>query len=108
MGSARPATSEGLPALAERFSANGSGARGDRVVEPRGSGTRLRCDLPLASTRIECDFRHSLVEPAVTHGPSGDLLTIIHGQERVTIAISRHGLLALWAVVGTAVARRPQ
>ena len=78
------------------------------MPEPRGSSTRLSCDRPLATTRIECDFRHSLVEPAVTHGPGGDLLTIIHAQERVTIALSRHGLLALWAVVGAAVERRPQ
>ena len=45
--------------------------------------------------RIECDFRHGVVEPTITHGPDGPVLALAHGQARVVIALSDHSLSAL-------------
>ena len=45
--------------------------------------------------RIECDFRHGLVDPTITRGPDGPVLSIAHGQASVIIALSEHSLNAL-------------
>jgi len=53
--------------------------------------------------RVECDFRHGLADPTVTRGPGGPVLSLAHGQERVTIALSEHSLRALWLAVAVSV-----
>ena len=45
--------------------------------------------------RIECDFRHGLVDSTITHGPDGPVLSLTHGQACLIIALSEHGLSAL-------------
>ena len=47
------------------------------------------------TTRIECDFRHGLADPTITRGPGGPVLSLVHGQESVSIALSEHSLRAL-------------
>ena len=49
--------------------------------------------------RIECDFRHGLADPAITRGPGGPVLSLVQGQERVSIALSEDSLRALWLAV---------
>lgn len=108
MRTAPPAAPDERPGPEGGPSAKGHRPRGDQPGESRQSSPRPRCDLPLATTRIECDFRHGLIEPAIARGPGGRVLSIVHGQERVTIALSEHGLLALWAAVGAAVSEDPK
>ena len=55
------------------------------------------------TTRIECDFRHGLCDPTVARTPTGPVLDLVHGMERVTVAMSEHSLQALWLAVATAV-----
>jgi hypothetical protein len=100
---APPAAPEEMPGPERGLSANGHRPRGDQPAKRQAFSPGVRCDLPVATTRIECDFRHGLIEPAIARGPGGRILTMIHGQERITIALSEHGLLALWAAVGAAV-----
>jgi len=100
---APPAASDDEPEPEGGPSANGHRPRGDRPAERHASNQHVRCDLPVTTTRIECDFRHGLIEPAIARGPGGFVLTMIHGQERVTVALTEHGLLALWAAVGATV-----
>ena len=55
-----------------------------------------------AAMRIECDFRHGLAEPAITRDRSGGpVLSLIHGQAQMTIALSEHSLRALALVILT-------
>ena len=49
--------------------------------------------------RIECDFRHGLVEPTITRGGEGLVLGMAHGQDHVRIALSEHSLTALYLVL---------
>ena len=53
--------------------------------------------------RIEFDFRHGLAEPTVTRGSGGPVLSLVQGQERVTIALSEDSLRALWLAVAVSV-----
>ena len=53
--------------------------------------------------RIECDFRHGLADPSITRGPGGLVLSLVHGQETITVAMSEHSLRALWLAVAVAV-----
>ena len=53
------------------------------------------------AVRIACDFRHGLVEPAITRDPSGPVLSLVHGQAKVIIALSEHSLRALALVTLT-------
>ncbi len=54
--------------------------------------------------RIECDFRHGLAEPALTRGGDGEpILSLAHGQDHVTIALSEHSLRALGLAILTSV-----
>ena len=53
--------------------------------------------------RVECDFRHGMAEPTVTRGPEGPVLSLVHGRERVSIALSEHSLRALWLAVAVSV-----
>jgi hypothetical protein len=55
------------------------------------------------TTRIECDFRHGLAEPTVTRGPFGPILSLVHGQECITLALSEASLRALWLAVVVAI-----
>ena len=55
------------------------------------------------TTRIECDFRHGLANPTVTRGPFGPTLSLVHGQEQITVALSEASLRALWLAVAVAV-----
>ena len=55
------------------------------------------------TTRIECDFRHGLADPTITRGPGGPVLSLVHGQESVSIALSEHSLRALWLAVAVSV-----
>jgi hypothetical protein len=55
------------------------------------------------TTRIECDFRHGLAEPTVARGPFGPTLSLVHGQEQITVALSEASLRALWLAVVVAI-----
>jgi len=55
------------------------------------------------TTRIECDFRHGLAEPTVTRTPTGLVLSLVHGQESITVALSEHSLQSLWLAVAVVV-----
>ena len=55
------------------------------------------------TTRIECDFRHGLADPSITRAPGGPVLSLVHGQESITVAMSEHSLRALWLAVAVAV-----
>ena len=52
--------------------------------------------------RIECVFRHGLAEPAITRDADDEpVLSLAHGQDRVTIALSEHSLRALGLAILT-------
>jgi hypothetical protein len=52
--------------------------------------------------RIECDFRQGLAEPAITRGDEREpILSLAHGQDRVSIALSAHSLRALGLAILT-------
>jgi len=51
--------------------------------------------------RIECDFRHGLAEPTITREPAGPVVSVVHGQTRLTIALSEHSLRALGLAIAT-------
>ena len=53
--------------------------------------------------RIECDFRHGLADPSIRREPGGPVLSLVHGQESITVAMSEHSLRALWLEVAVAV-----
>ena len=53
--------------------------------------------------RVECDFRHGLADPTVTQGPGGPVLSLVQGQERVSIALSGDSLRALRLAVAVSV-----
>jgi hypothetical protein len=54
--------------------------------------------------RIDCDFRHSLAEPAITRDDAGEpVVSFTHGQDRVSIALSEHSLRALGLAILTSV-----
>ena len=55
------------------------------------------------TTRIECDFRHGLCDPMIARTPTGPVLSLVHGQERITVALSEHSLRALWLAVAVVV-----
>ena len=55
------------------------------------------------TTRIECDFRHGLAEPTIDRTPTGPILSLVHGQESITVAMSEHTLRALWLAVAVVV-----
>jgi hypothetical protein len=55
------------------------------------------------TTRIECDFRHGLCDPTLTRTPTGPVLSLVHGQESITVALSEHSLRALWLAVAVVV-----
>ena len=55
------------------------------------------------TTRIECDFRHGLAEPMIARTPTGPILSLVHGQESITVAMSEHTLRALWLAVAVVV-----
>jgi hypothetical protein len=55
------------------------------------------------TTHIECDFRHGLADPRITRGPEGPVLSLVQGQERVSIALSEHSLRALWLALAVSV-----
>ena len=45
--------------------------------------------------RLECDFRHGLPEPTITRDDNGPVLSLVHGQDRLSIALSESSLCAL-------------
>jgi hypothetical protein len=54
--------------------------------------------------RIACDFRHGLAEPAITHDADGEpILSLAHGQDCVSIALSEHSLRALGLAILTSI-----
>ena len=53
--------------------------------------------------RVDFDFRHGLAEPAITRDDDGPVLSLAHGQDRVTIALSEHSLRALGLAILTSV-----
>ena len=55
------------------------------------------------ATRIECDFRHGLAEPTITRDDGGPVLSLVHGQDRVSIALSEHSLGALCVALATSI-----
>ena len=55
------------------------------------------------TTRIECDFRHGLAEPMIARTPTGPILSLVHGQESITVALSEHSLRTLWLAVAVVV-----
>ena len=55
------------------------------------------------TTRIECDFRHGLCDPMIARTPTGPVLSLVHGQESITVAMSESSLRALWLAVAVVV-----
>jgi len=55
------------------------------------------------TTRIECELRHGLAEPTVTRGPFGPILSLVHRQECITVALSEASLRALWLAMVVAI-----
>lgn len=53
--------------------------------------------------RIECDFRHGLAEPTITRELSGPVLSVVHAQTSLTIALSEHSLRALGLAIVTTI-----
>lgn len=53
------------------------------------------------AVRVACDFRHGLLEPAITRDPSGPVLSLVYGQTHVIIGLSEHSLRALALVLLT-------
>ena len=58
------------------------------------------------SARVEFDFRHGLAEPTITRDDDGDpVVVLVHGQDRVRIALSEQSLRALGLAILTSVGR---
>jgi len=55
------------------------------------------------TTRVECDFRHGLAEPMIERTPTGPILSLVHGQESITVAMSESSLRTLWLAVAVVV-----
>ena len=55
------------------------------------------------TTRIDCDFRHGLAAPTIDRTPTGLILSLVHGQERITVALSEYSLQSLWLAVAAVV-----
>jgi hypothetical protein len=53
--------------------------------------------------RIACDFRHGLAEPAITRDDDGPVLSLAHGKDRVSLALSEHSLRALGLAILTSI-----
>ena len=53
--------------------------------------------------RLECDFRHGLVYPAITRDEEGPVMSFAHGDAYIAIALSEHSLRALWLAVAASV-----
>ena len=53
--------------------------------------------------RIECDFRHGLVYPAITREAEGPVVSFAHGDAYIAIALSEHSLRALWLAMAASV-----
>jgi hypothetical protein len=45
--------------------------------------------------RLECDLRHGVVEPTISREPSGPVLSFVHSQTYLRLALSEHSLRAL-------------
>ena len=45
--------------------------------------------------RLECDLRHGLAEPTIAREPAGPVLSLVHGQTYLRLALSEHSLRAL-------------
>ena len=54
---------------------------------------------PPMGMRVDCDFRHGLIEPAIARDDGGPVLTLVHGLDRVTIALSESSVHALGLAV---------
>ncbi len=56
--------------------------------------------------RVDLDFRHGLAEPTITRSEDGEpIVTLAHGGDRVSIALSEHSLRALGLAILTSVGR---
>ena len=53
--------------------------------------------------RIELDFRHGLAEPTITRDADGPVLSLAHGHDSVSIALSEHSLGALCLALATSI-----
>ena len=53
--------------------------------------------------RIVCDFRHGVVEPAISREDGEPVLSLVHGQDRVRIALSESSLRALGLAILTSI-----
>ena len=55
--------------------------------------------------RLECDLRHGLAEPTIAREPAGPVLSLVHGQTYLRLALSEHSLrslgLAILASIGS-------
>jgi hypothetical protein len=45
--------------------------------------------------RLECDLRHGVIEPTIAREPAGPVLSLVHGQTYLRLALSEHSLRAL-------------
>ena len=78
-----------------RAGASGSAAGGGACARPpEGHAMMLR---------LECDFRHGLVYPAITREADGPVVSFAHGDAYIAIALSDHSLRALWLAVAASV-----
>jgi len=53
--------------------------------------------------RLECDFRHGLADPTITRELAGPVLSLVHGQTSLTIALSEQSLRALGLAIVTSI-----
>src|SRR5215470_11894951 len=88
----------------------GPGGEGDAQALRAGAApTRAeRCLMATAqmaalTLRLECDLRHGLVEPTITREPAGPVLSLVHGQTYLRLALSEHSLRALGLAILTSV-----
>ena len=57
----------------------------------------------LSRRKGECDFRHGLAEATITRDEDGPVLSFVHDQTRVSIALSEHSLAALYVALATSI-----
>src|SRR5215468_9604130 len=80
----------------------GHGREGDaqalraRPAPPRTErGLMATAQMAALTLRLECDLRHGLAEPTIAREPAGPVLSLVHGQTYLRLALSEHSLRAL-------------
>jgi len=55
--------------------------------------------------RLECDLRHGVIEPTIAREPAGPVLSLVHGQTYLRLALSEHSLRALGLAILASIGR---